>query len=68
MVPLVDTSANRAMFSIMNKCYKLKLPHDLELDLFDKIVQLTLLYGCEIWDQVMPKDYKFSLGIFWDAA
>ena len=43
------SSANRAMFSTMNKCYKLKLPLDLELDLFDKIVQPTLLYGCEIW-------------------
>ena len=41
--------ARRAMYSLIVKARKLKLPVDLELDLFDRLVVPILLYGCEIW-------------------
>ena len=43
------TQAERAMFCLLNKCKKLKLPIDIQLELFDKIVVPILLYGSEIW-------------------
>ena len=40
---------NRAMFSIIKKARKGKLPIDIQFDLFDKLVIPVILYGCEIW-------------------
>ena len=39
--------AMRAMFSLLSKGRRLKLPTDLMLDLFDKTIVPILLYGCE---------------------
>jgi hypothetical protein len=41
--------ARRAMFSLITKARKLDLPIDIQLDLFDHLVNPILLYGCEIW-------------------
>ena len=41
--------ARRTMYLLIVKARKLKLPVDLELDLFDRLVVPILLYGCEIW-------------------
>ena len=46
---LQKQQAERAMFCLLNKCKKLDLPIDVQIDLFDKIVVPILLYGCEIW-------------------
>ena len=43
------TQASRAMFSLISKSRRLRLPIDIQLDLFDKTVLPILLYGCEIW-------------------
>ena len=40
---------NRAMFSIIKKARKGKLPIDIQFDLFDKVVMPVMLYGCEVW-------------------
>ena len=37
------------MFAILNKRYKMNLPIDIQLELFDKVIEPTLLYGCEVW-------------------
>ena len=43
------TQASRAMFSLISKSRRLRLPIDIQLELFDKTVVPILLYGCEIW-------------------
>ena len=40
---------SRAMFALLRRCSRLKLPLDICLDLFDKTVLPVLTYGCEIW-------------------
>ena len=37
------------MRTILNKCYKINLHIDIQLELFDKFIEPTLLYGCEVW-------------------
>ena len=41
--------AKRAMYSLMIKAKKLRLPVDIQLDLFDRLVVPILIYGCEVW-------------------
>lgn len=41
--------ASRAMFGLLTKCRKLKLPLDVCLKLFDSLVKPIMLYGVEIW-------------------
>ena len=41
--------ANMALFSLLRKCRQLNWPLDIQLELFEKCVHPTLLYGCEIW-------------------
>ena len=41
--------ATRAMFNVLAKCKEHNLSIDCQLDLFDKIIQPILLYGCEVW-------------------
>jgi len=41
--------ARRAMYSLIVKSKKLRLPVDIQLELFDHLVMPILLYGCEIW-------------------
>ena len=40
---------NRAMFSLLRKSRQLRLPIDIQLQLFDVLVKPVLLYGCEVW-------------------
>ena len=37
------------MFCLLSKCRRLKLPIDLQLKLFDSVVQPILTYGSEVW-------------------
>ena len=37
------------MYGVIGKIRQFNLPLECQLDLFDKIVVLVLLYGCEIW-------------------
>lgn len=41
--------ATKAMFGILSKCKCHNLSHECQLDLFDKMLQPILLYGCEVW-------------------
>ena len=45
----LQTQASRAMFSLISRARRLRLPIDMQLELFDKTVLPILLYGCEIW-------------------
>ena len=38
------------MYGVIRKIRQLNLPFECQLDLFDKSVVPTLLYGCETWD------------------
>ena len=44
-----EVSGKKAMFSVLNKCKTNELPIDISLELFEKMVIPTLLYGAEIW-------------------
>ena len=63
--------ATKAMFALLSKGRRLKLPIDVMLDLFDKTVLPVLLYGCEVWgceknivlDTVYLKFCKYLLGL-----
>ena len=39
----------RAMYSLLAKARNLRLPIDMQIDLFKKLVKPILLYGCEVW-------------------
>ena len=41
--------AKKAIFSLNSKTLNLNLPIDLQIDLFGKLVNPILTYGCEIW-------------------
>ena len=41
--------ASKAMFAMFTKSKKLGLEVDVQLQLFDNLVQPIMLYGCEIW-------------------
>ena len=41
--------ASRAMFGLIAKCRRLKLPIDIQMKLFDNVVKPIMLYGCEVW-------------------
>ena len=41
--------ASRAMFGLIAKCRKLKLPIDISMKLFNSVVKPIMLYGCEVW-------------------
>ena len=43
------SQARRAMYSLIIKAKKLRLPIDIELEMFDRLVVPILLYGCEVW-------------------
>ena len=45
----VKDKATKAMFALLSKGRRLKLPIVIMLDLFDKTVVPVLLYGCEVW-------------------
>ena len=40
---------NRAMFALLRKSRQWHLPIDVQLHLFDALVEPVLLYGCEVW-------------------
>ena len=37
------------MYSLLAKSRNMRLPIDLQFDLFKKLVKPILLYGCEVW-------------------
>jgi len=41
--------AKRAMYSLIIKSRKLRLPLDIQVELFDRIVVPVLIYGSEVW-------------------
>ena len=47
--------AKRATFALLRKIGNLNLPYDISLDLYEKLVIPTMLYGCEIWGYENPK-------------
>jgi len=63
--------ATRAMYALINKCKKLMLPIDIQLQLFDSMVIPILTYGSEVWgfenlsiiNKVYHKFLKITLGV-----
>ena len=63
--------ASKAMYSLIQKGRRLKLPTDIMLKLFDSCVAPVLLYGCEVWgyentdiiEKVHTKFCKFIFGV-----
>ena len=43
------SQARKALYSMLSKVCRLKLPVDIQCDLFEKLVLPILLYDCEIW-------------------
>ena len=43
------SAARRALYVLQKRAKILKLPIDLQIELFDKTVLPVLLYGCEVW-------------------
>ena len=43
------SQTRRALFSLLSKAVKLRLPVDIVVQLFDQLVKPILLYGCEVW-------------------
>ena len=41
--------AVKAMYSVLSKCKQHNLSLDCQVDMFDRIIQPILLYGCEVW-------------------
>ena len=68
---LLHDKASKAMYSIIQKGRRLKLPTDIMLKLFDSCVAPILLYGCEVWgyentdiiEKVHTKFCKFMFGV-----
>jgi len=58
---LQKSQAERAMFCLLNRCRKLDLSIDVQLDLFDRIVAPILLYGSEIWGYEMYIHWKLYI-------
>ncbi len=42
------------MYALIDKCRKLDIPIDLQLELFHRMIVSFMLYGCEVWG---PKKY-----------
>ena len=42
------------MYALLDKVYKLCLPVDISLELFDQLVLPVLLYGCEVILVTLP--------------
>ena len=40
--------AYRAMFGLISKCRRLRLPLDIQMKLFDSVVKPVMLYGCQV--------------------
>ena len=61
----------KAFYALLDKVYKLCLPVDISLELFDQLVLPVLLYGCEVWGfgnitqiEILHRKYiKILLGI-----
>ena len=45
----IAEQGNKALFSLLKKSRSLNLPHDIQLELFDRLVKPILLYGAEVW-------------------
>ncbi len=67
----VYDKASRAMFGLLAKCRKLRLPFDIQIKLFDSVVKPIALYGSEVWgpyytdvaDKLQLKFIKLALGL-----
>ena len=45
----IAEQGNKAMFALLKPIRLLKLPYDIQIEMFDKTVKPILLYGSEIW-------------------
>ena len=61
---LLAGQAEKAMFNLVRKSRTLMLPIDLQIDLFNKMVQPFLLYGSEVWGFANLGCFKISENYF----
>ena len=63
---MLYSKASKAMYSLIQKGRRLKLPTDI-LKLFDSCVAPILLYGCEVWGyentDIIEKVHRVGWGI-----
>ncbi len=65
------SQAQKAMFAVMRKNRYLNLPIDIQLELFDRMIEPILLYGSEVWgfeslgiiEKLHLKYCKYVLGL-----
>lgn len=50
--------ATRAMYSLVGKCRKFDLPVDMQIELFNTMVQPVLSYGSEIWGHYIIREIE----------
>ncbi len=63
--------ASRAMFGLLAKCRKLKLPVDIQIKLFDSVIKPVAIYASEVWgaednglaDKLQRRFLKLALGL-----
>ncbi len=59
------------MYALICKCRKLGISIDLQIELFDRIIDPIMLYGCEVWgpenytetEKLHLKYFKHILGV-----
>ena len=50
--------SRKAMFGLLERAKKLRLPIDITCELFDRVVTPILLYGCEVWGMSDIRDVE----------
>ena len=50
--------ATRAMYSLVGKCRKFDLPVDMQIELFNTMVQPVLTYGSEVWGHYIIREIE----------
>ena len=44
-----NSRLHRKMFGLLSKCRGLRLPLDIQMELFDSVIKPVMIYGCDVW-------------------
>ena len=53
--------AVKAMYGVISKCKQHSLSIDCQLDMFDRVIQPILSYGCEVWGFRYQKHFNWKV-------